>query len=140
MATFISIGIVLRSRVGPLEALGWSLLVFVVLGPVIWPWYETWGFVFLAVVAEAWTLPLLLGLSAIACFADLPSIHDYQASDPVLAIVGWLVLVAMVITYGVARLVPSLRHSSHAGRWPLRWLSSDSPGSSQVRGVGQPPC
>jgi alpha-1,6-mannosyltransferase len=111
LAAVISIGLVLRSRLGPLQALGWSLLAFVVLGPVVWPWYETWGFVFLAVVAEAWTLRLLLALSAIACFADLPSVRYYEAAEPILAIVCGLLLAALVIVYGVVRVAPSVQRS-----------------------------
>jgi alpha-1,6-mannosyltransferase len=110
VAALISIGLLVRSaRIGPMQALGWSLLVFVVLGPVIWPWYETWGFVFLAVVAEAWTLRILLGLSAIACFADLPSVQFYEAADPTLAVAGWTLLVGGIVIYALIRLWPSLR-------------------------------
>jgi alpha-1,6-mannosyltransferase len=108
LAVVISIGLVLRSRIGALQALGWSLLVFVVLGPVVWPWYETWGFVFLAVIAEVWTLRILLALSTIACFADLPRSHYYETSPPALAIVGWTLLGAVIVTYGVLRLAPSV--------------------------------
>jgi hypothetical protein len=109
VAAVISVGLVFRSRVGRIQALGWSLLVFVVLGPVIWPWYDTWGFVFLAVVAEAWTLRLLLSLSAVACFADVPSLRYYETTDPALAIVCWTLLVGMICAYGILRLVPSIR-------------------------------
>jgi hypothetical protein len=108
LAVVISIGLVLRSRIGALQALGWSLLAFVVLGPVVWPWYETWGFVFLAVIAEAWTLRILLALSTIACFADLPSARYYETTGPSLAIVGWTLLAAVIISYGVFRLAPSV--------------------------------
>ena len=110
LAVVISIGLVLRSRLGPIQALGWSLLAFVVLGPVVWPWYETWGFVFLAVVAEAWTLRLLLALSAVACFADLPTVRYYEADQPVLTIVCWVILASLVIAYGVVRIAPSVPH------------------------------
>ncbi len=83
LAAVVSVGLILRSdRVGDLQALGWSLLVFVVLGPVVWPWYETWGFVFLAVVAEGWTLWLLVALSAVACFADIPPARYLGGGDP----------------------------------------------------------
>jgi alpha-1,6-mannosyltransferase len=109
LAAVISIGLVLRSgRIGAMQALGWSLLVFVVLGPVVWPWYETWGFVFLAVIAEAWTLRVLLALSAIACFADLPSVRFFETTSPALAVVCWTFVMAMVIAYGVLRLAPSV--------------------------------
>jgi hypothetical protein len=113
LAAVISVGLVLRSdRVGELEALGWSLLAFVVLGPVIWPWYETWGFVFLAAVAERWTLRLLLFLSALACFADVPTSSALVGADPVLTVVCWGCLVGVIALYVAARLVPSLTQES----------------------------
>ncbi len=127
LAAVVSVGLFLRSnRVGTVQALGWSLLVFVILGPVVWPWYETWGFVFLAVIAEAWTLRLLLGLSAIACFADLPPVRYYQTTGPVLAIVCWTLLVGVIIAYGLIRLVPSLTRT-----WP-----TDADGS-RVRALSE---
>ena len=39
-------------RIGQLTALGLTLLLFVILGPVVQPWYLTWGLVLLAPVAE----------------------------------------------------------------------------------------
>lgn len=120
LATVISIGLVLRSaRVGAMQALGWSLLAFVLLGPVVWPWYETWGFVFLAVIAEAWTLRLLLALSAVACFADVPSARFY-AANPALAIVCWTVLVGSILVYAVVRLVPAIPRTPPAHADPAR--------------------
>jgi len=113
LAAVVSVVLIVRSeRIGPLEALGWSLLVFVVLGPVVWPWYETWGFVFLAVVAEGLTLRLLLGLSALACFADVPGASVLGGATPALEVVAWIVLGGAVATYGLLRLVPSLRRGT----------------------------
>ena len=121
LAAVISIGLVLRSRrMGAMQALGWSLLVFVVLGPVVWPWYETWGFVFLAVIAEAWTLPLLLALSAVACFADLPSVRFFETTNPTLAIVCWTLLVGMTVSYVAVRLAPSAYKFSSIDDKPSR--------------------
>ena len=40
------------NEIGSLQAIGWSLFAVVVLGPVVQPWYLSWGFVFLAPVAE----------------------------------------------------------------------------------------
>jgi len=71
------------------------------------------------VIAEAWTLRLLLALSAIACFADLPSARYYDTSDPVLAIVGWMLLTGMIIAYGVLRLTPSIRPYSSPPIHPI---------------------
>jgi hypothetical protein len=121
LAAVISIGLVLRSaRVGAMQALGWSLLAFVLLGPVVWPWYETWGFVFLAVIAEGWTLRLLLALSAVACFADLPSVHFFETSGPALAIFCWTTLAGLIVAYGAVRLVPSIPRASPAHVDPSR--------------------
>jgi alpha-1,6-mannosyltransferase len=113
LAALISVGLIVRSRrVGPLQALGWSLVAFVVLGPVIWPWYETWGFVVLAVVAEGWTLRIVLAFSAVACFADVPGAHFFGTSDPLLAVVCWCCLLGVVSVYVARRLVPSLTRGS----------------------------
>jgi hypothetical protein len=109
LAAVLSIRLLLRStRGGEIEALGWSLLLFAVLGPVVWPWYETWGVVVLAIVAEGWTLRLVLALSAVACFADVPSTSFLRGPDPVLTVIGWAVLVGGVAAYTVTRLVPSV--------------------------------
>ncbi len=122
-ASAISVMLVLRStRVGAMQALGWSLLTFVVLGPVVWPWYETWGFVFLAVIAEGLTLRLLMALSAVACFADIPGSHFYEATHPIVAVVCWASLVGAVVVYGKYRLLPSVPRfgrplSAGSSRW-----------------------
>jgi len=109
LAALITVALIGHSRrIGDLQALGWSLLAFVVFGPVIWPWYETWGFVFLAVMAEAWTLRIVLALSAVACFADVPGARFFGTSDPVLAVICWGCLVGAVSAYSARRLLPSL--------------------------------
>jgi alpha-1,6-mannosyltransferase len=109
LAAVVSAGLIARSpRIGAIRALGLSLLVFVVLGPVVWPWYEAWGIVFLAVVAEGWTLRIVLALSAVACFADVPDPRLLGANSPVLTIVGWTCLVIAVLVFAAVRLFPSL--------------------------------
>ena len=114
-AALISVVLIARSdRAGQLQALGWSLVVFVVLGPVIWPWYETWGFVVLAVIAEGWTLRILLAFSAIACFADVPPARFFGTSSPVLAVVCWACLLGAVLAYVSVRLIPSFPRRSVA--------------------------
>jgi alpha-1,6-mannosyltransferase len=109
LAAVISAGLVFRSdRVGAMRALGLSLLAFVLLGPVVWPWYEAWGIVFLALVGEGWTLRALLALSAIACFADVPGASFLVAGDPLVTVVGWSCLVVGLIAFGRFRLIPSV--------------------------------
>ena len=58
---------------GMARALGWSLLAVVFLGPIVWPWYETWGLVFLALAADVWSRRVVLVLSTVACFATVPA-------------------------------------------------------------------
>jgi hypothetical protein len=119
LAALISVALIAHSRrIGDIGALGWSLLAFVVFGPVIWPWYETWGFVFLAVVAEAWTLRIVLAFSAVACFADVPSARFFGTNDPVLAVICWGCLVGVVCAYTARRLLPSLARGPAQTEWP----------------------
>ena len=74
-------------RYGLPRALGWSLLVVVFLGPIVWPWYETWGIVFLALAADAWSRRVVLVLSAVACFATVPA--HVTATDRRLVVAVW---------------------------------------------------
>jgi alpha-1,6-mannosyltransferase len=116
LAALLSIVLLLRSdRIGALQALGWSLLAFVVLGPVVWPWYETWGFIFLAVVAEGFTVQLLLVLSTVACFADVPSLHFLGAEHPALTVITWALVLGAIGAYAVVRLVPSVPRVTWSG-------------------------
>ena len=133
VAAVIAVGLMTRWRTRPIQALGWSFLAFVLLGPIVWPWYETWGFVFLAVIAEGWTLRMLLALSAIACFADLPGSRYFEAvTAPALTVLCWMVLAGVAVTLAMVRLRPSIRPSfpvsleehpeiaGSAARWPRR--------------------
>jgi alpha-1,6-mannosyltransferase len=107
VAVVISVRLVLRSdRRGPVAAIGFSLLAFVVLGPVVWPWYETWGFVFLAVEAEGWIVPFIVVLSAVACYADVPRPGLLIDANPVLVVVSWICLAGLVGWYVRTRVAP----------------------------------
>jgi cellulose synthase/poly-beta-1,6-N-acetylglucosamine synthase-like glycosyltransferase len=59
-------------RIGPLQAMGLSLLAVVALGPVVQPWYLAWGLVLLAPMATGKTRSLIVALSAGAAFFGLP--------------------------------------------------------------------
>lgn len=80
------------------SALGWSLLVLALLGPIVWPWYEAWGFVFLAIAAEGWTLRVVVALSAVACFADVQSPHLLVAATPAIVVPCWAALAVAIAT------------------------------------------
>ena len=100
IAAAISVRLLIRQRgLEPTQALGWSLFAFVLLGPVVWPWYEAWPVVFLAVTAEGWTLRLVVVLSAVACFADMPSPRLLISAPVPDLVTGWVVLGALVAAY-----------------------------------------
>jgi hypothetical protein len=109
----------------PIRALAWSIFAFVLLGPVIWPWYYAWAFVFLAVVAEGWTLRLVAALSAIACFATMPTPRLLTSAPKPALVTGWLLLGALVIAYVVSVV--------RAGRPPGQLSSADQAGTSRRR-------
>jgi hypothetical protein len=116
IAAAVSVRLLTSARLQPVQALGWSLFAFVLLGPIIWPWYDAWAFVFLAVTAEGGTLGLVVVLSAAACFADVPSprlLISAPASDTV---TGWAVLAALVLAYAAGGRRLAGDRSQH--QWP----------------------
>ena len=66
--------LLLRSdRIGALRAMGMSMLIIVALGPVVQPWYLSWGLVVLAPVATGKVRTLIVGSSIVAAFIGLPA-------------------------------------------------------------------
>ncbi|HEY5250424.1 MAG TPA: polyprenol phosphomannose-dependent alpha 1,6 mannosyltransferase MptB [Acidimicrobiales bacterium] len=59
-------------RIGSLQALALTLLLVVALGPVVQPWYLSWGLVLLAPVATGRLRSLIIGLSVASAFIGLP--------------------------------------------------------------------
>jgi hypothetical protein len=79
LAVAAAIGLVLlwrTDRIGLPAALGWTLLAVAVLGPVVWPWYETWGLALVAVTARTAARRAVLVISAAGCFATIPGHVD----------------------------------------------------------------
>jgi alpha-1,6-mannosyltransferase len=88
-------------RVGALRALGITLLLLVLLGPVVQPWYLSWGLVLLAPVATGRVRSLILSLSIASAFLGLPGgrqlIDDLLHSNPV-AVAGALLVLLAILT------------------------------------------
>jgi hypothetical protein len=91
-------------RRGWIRSLAVSLLLFVILGPVVQPWYLVWGLVLLAAVYEGREHFWLLGLSIAGPFLGLPGgrqlldglIHaNFFAMLAAMAILGGMLLVPM---------------------------------------------
>jgi hypothetical protein len=116
--------VVSTGRIGTARALGWSLLVVVFLGPIVWPWYETWGLVFLALAADVWSRRAVLVLSSVACFATVPAHVTASPADVVLAVVAVLA-VAGATVFSINR----VRLGSEAG--PGRG-SGSAPGTASI--------
>jgi hypothetical protein len=97
--------LVRSDRDGLPKALALSLLAVVFLGPIVWPWYETWGIVFLAFVTASWARRLLTGLTAVGCFATIPAHGHFTAGEVTVTIVvlGALTLLAVVSAVGARR-------------------------------------
>jgi alpha-1,6-mannosyltransferase len=91
-------------RIGTLKALGISLLLLVALGPVVQPWYLSWGLILLAPVALGRLRSLIIGLSMVTAFIELPGgtalIQPLTHGDP-LQIVLTLLWILVIITVPV---------------------------------------
>jgi hypothetical protein len=95
VAGVITVTTLARSeRYGLPKSLGLSLLAIVFLGPIVWPWYETWGIVFLAFVATQWAIRLLILLTAVGSFATVPSHLHVTTGEIVVMIVALFALVS----------------------------------------------
>jgi hypothetical protein len=89
-------------RIGTLKALGLTLLLFVLLGPVVQPWYLSWGLILLAPVALGQLRSLVIGLSMVTAFIELPGgtqlVSTLLHGDPLLIVLTLLwILVVMTV-------------------------------------------
>jgi hypothetical protein len=86
-----------RETLGLLTSLGLTALAFVLLGPVVQPWYLTWGIILMAPVATGRLRNVLLALSIVAPFIGLTGgssmltqlIHTNPAAMVVAVLVLW---------------------------------------------------
>lgn len=114
LAVVISLWLLWNSqRIGTLRALGFTLLAFVVLSPVVQPWYAAWGFVMLAPIARRRMRRVVMFLSGVSCFLQLPGgsvlIKEITIANPILVTVACLALVGLA---GIL-VSPRLRHRVH---------------------------
>jgi alpha-1,6-mannosyltransferase len=89
-------------RIGALKAVGLTLLLFVALGPVVQPWYLSWGLILLAPVALGRLRTLIIGLSMVTAFIELPGgaqlLNSLIHGDPLLIVLTllWIMVVLTV--------------------------------------------
>jgi hypothetical protein len=90
-----------RERIGLLGALGATMMAFVLLGPVVQPWYLTWGIIIAAPVVGGRWLYAVLGLSIVAPFIGLTGGADLLSellhTDPLSMVLAVMVLWAVAI-------------------------------------------
>jgi alpha-1,6-mannosyltransferase len=100
-----------KDVMGTLTALGVTALAFVLLGPVVQPWYLTWGIIIVAPVVTGRLRVLVLGLSIVAPFIGLTGgaslLKQLLATNPA------AMVVAVIVLWGVV-MVP-------LGRWTTSW-------------------
>jgi hypothetical protein len=107
-------------RLGLVRVTGWLMLIAVLAGPVVWPWYLMAPVVVLAAAARPRERRLLLVVSLVLLFALLPG------GQPTLPLLGrplaeWLALSALITLltwYGAVHLVATRRALGAVGR---RW-------------------
>jgi alpha-1,6-mannosyltransferase len=101
-------------RIGTLKALGITLLLFVLLGPVVQPWYLSWGLILLAPVAFGQLRSLIIGLSMVTAFIELPGgtqlVTTLFHGDPLLIVLTllWLLIVVTVPLSSWDRRTPAI--------------------------------
>jgi alpha-1,6-mannosyltransferase len=90
-----------RERLGVLGALGITMMAFVLLGPVVQPWYLTWGIILVAPIATGRMLYAVLGLSTVAPFIGLTGgtelLNELVHTDPTAMVLAVLILWAVAI-------------------------------------------
>jgi len=92
-------------RFGTLRALGLTMLAVVVLGPVVQPWYLSWGLILLAPVATGRVLSLIVACSVGSAFIGLPGgnqlVVDLLNANPLtvaLALLACLAILTVPLT------------------------------------------
>jgi alpha-1,6-mannosyltransferase len=98
-------------RMGTLRALGITMLMFVLLGPVVQPWYLTWGIILMAPVLTGRMRNIALGLSMVAPFIGLTGgaslLNQLVHTNP------FAMVAAVIVLYGVV-IMP-------LGNWTTSW-------------------
>ena len=134
VAVASGVWLLLRSdRIGALRAIGMTMLIIVALGPVVQPWFLSWGLVVLAPVATGKVRTLVVGSSIAAAFLGLPAgrylVSGLFHADPLSVAVALLACLAILTLplspFDRERLLARWRRHGDGGSAPL-----DDPGPS----------
>ncbi|MHB8680740.1 MAG: polyprenol phosphomannose-dependent alpha 1,6 mannosyltransferase MptB [Acidimicrobiales bacterium] len=98
-----AVGVWLLGRIddmGTLRAMGVTMLLIVAMGPVVQPWYLSWGLVLLAPVATGRVRTLIIGFSVASAFIGLPGgrqlVSDLIHANPLTVAVALLACLAVL--------------------------------------------
>jgi hypothetical protein len=133
LAAGLGLRLLLRApRDGVVRNLGLTLLLFALLGPIVWAWYVTWGIVVLAAVAVGRLRNLVIAISTFWAFAGVTSVHGiYMRVLHTFALTD-LLLVAALLAIAIAPMAQFGR--SHA-RLPRITPDAGPPFPSAVAAV-----
>lgn len=120
-------------RIGSMRSIGLSLLLFVVLGPVVQPWYLTWGVILLAIVATGGLRSVLVALSVVSPFIGLPggrTLLDQLIHSNPLAVAAALLVLLGVLLAPIGRWATAWRDPLELE--PVEELHDDQPGDGRA--------
>ena len=105
LAAVIGLYLLFHSELlGDLAAMGATFLAFVILAPVVQPWYFSWGIITLAFVAKGRLRSFIIWLSILSSFIGLPGgrqlLDELIHADP-LAIAATLVVLLIIFLFPV---------------------------------------
>jgi alpha-1,6-mannosyltransferase len=118
VAGAVGVWLLIRSdRVGSLKAMGITMLLVVSLGPVVQPWYLSWGLVLLAPIAVGRIRSLIVCLSISSAFLGLPGgrqlVWDLLHANPLTVAVALLICLGILTVpltpFDRERLLPKWR-------------------------------
>jgi alpha-1,6-mannosyltransferase len=97
----VGLWLLMRSqRIGALKAMGLTMLLVVALGPVVQPWYLSWGLILLAPLAAGWIRSLIIGVSISSAFLGLPGgrqlVSDLLHANPLTVALALLVCLGIL--------------------------------------------
>ena len=101
VAAGVGVWLLLRvDRFGTFRSMGFTMLLVVALGPVVQPWYLSWGLVLLAPVATGRVRTLIVGASVASAFIGLPGgrqlVVDLLHANPLTVAVSLLACLAVL--------------------------------------------
>jgi hypothetical protein len=86
---------------GVVRCLGLALLVFALLGPIVWAWYVTWGVVVAAAAATNRMRNALIVISTFWAFAGVTSVHNIYLRMTHTFVLSDLLLVTMLLAVAI---------------------------------------